>query len=199
MTDKYLILDIIQAEDYQYGEVAVVRANPVEIIPGGGMSASESLVGAEHFYLPIDNFFIQSIIAEHQQKGYWSVNPDDFRDEHIFNESENRRHLIHRHISFFDLDTDSEDCYGHIEISDIDQKYDSLRIEWIQSEVGESTSLRDYILEKATEGNIGQFWAWLFEDDALLDLDSDELDYIEDKYTNALAEFIGYCEAAETL
>lgn len=198
MTDKYFIVDIIKSEDSNYGEVAIVRANPVEVTPSGSMLASESRVGAEHFFLPLDDYLIQSIIEEQHQNRYWTVNPNDFEDEYIFDESENRRRLIHRHVSFYNMDIDSDDSDEYIEISDIDKKCDSLRSTWIQNGIHSHTSLRDYILERATEGQIGKFWAWLFDDDSLLSLVPEDLENIEDKYTNALAEFIGFCEAAES-
>lgn len=198
MTDKYFIVDIIQSDDSRYGEVANIWANPVEVTSYGSLFASESLIGAEHFFMPLDNYLIQSIITEQHENKYWTVNPDDFEDEYIFDVSENRRRLIHRHVSFFEMDTDSDERDYYIEIPDIEKKCDSIRSTWIQNGIHAHTSLRDYILERATEGQIGQFWAWLFEDNTLLDLMPQNLENIKDKYTNALAEFIGFCEAAES-
>lgn len=198
MTEKYFIVDIIQSVDSRYGDIAIIRANPVKVTPSGYMSASESLVGAEHFFLPLNDTLIQSIIAEQRQNQYWKVNFDDFEEEYIFDESDNCRRLIHRHVSFYYMDVDSDDSDEYIEIPDIDKKSEYIRRAWAQSDRHAHSSLREYIVDRATEGFIGQFWAWLLDDVSLSCLVPEDILDMEDKYTNALAEFIGFCEDPES-
>lgn len=201
MTDKYFIVDIIEAEDSKYGDVFIIKANPVESTRQGYMRASESRVSAEQFFMPLDNYLIQSIIAEQRKNRFWSVNPNDFDDEFIFDESTNQRRLIHRHFSFHEMDIDTEDEYDEesddnlFEILNIDKKCESIRDEWIKQGNIDISSLKYYIIEKATEGKIGKFWAWLLDDESLLEIGEEDFEYldIDDKYSDTLAYFITYC------
>ena len=151
MTDKYFIVDIIEAEDSKYGDVFIIKANPVESTRQGYMRASESRVSAEQFFMPLDNYLIQSIIAEQRKNRFWSVNPNDFDDEFIFDESTNQRRLIHRHFSFHEMDIDTEDEYDEesddnlFEILNIDKKCESIRDEWIKQGNIDISSLKSIL------------------------------------------------------
>lgn len=101
MTDKYFILDIIEGEDDRIGRIAIVRANPVKVLINGRMSASENIIGAELFFLPLDYGLVHSIIEEQNKETIWRVNPKDFKDRYVFFESENRRRLVHYHKSLY--------------------------------------------------------------------------------------------------
>lgn len=84
MTDKYFILDIIEGEDDRIGRIAIVRANPVKVLINGRMSASENIIGAELFFLPLDYGLVHSIIEEQNKETIWRVNPKDFKDRYVF-------------------------------------------------------------------------------------------------------------------
>lgn len=104
MIRKYFIVDVIQGYDYKYGDIAVIRANPVIVSPSGNMTASESTSSAEHFLIPLENAIVQSIIAQARlHNGIWEANMDDFEYDFIFIEDENRRMPVHRHISFYEM------------------------------------------------------------------------------------------------
>lgn len=102
MQKDYFILDIKQGFHSRHGEIAFIKANPVqEIRDTNERLFSRSSIHCycnetETFIIPADSSMINSIIFEVQSNnGVWTAEMSDFKDETTFDETNGKRIIVH--------------------------------------------------------------------------------------------------------
>ena len=100
MKEKYQIINIRDGEDNLHGTIIMIEANPVINNFGYESVICGHYKDTELFFLPDKDELINPILAIAQKQGIWSPREDDYNDEYVFLENNNRHVLVHRHVSF---------------------------------------------------------------------------------------------------
>lgn len=170
MKDEYQIMEIKGAHDSRYGDVAIVRANPVETNSMGMRFVTQHLCSdTEMFFFPDDDEILEPIIRIAQGQGIWRPNKNDYRDESILDEETNRRSQIHRHKSFWSniYDRGMNSGYTPDLIPNKGYKARQLKEQFYRNGWYEEYTLRGYVVSLAEGDDVSNFWGWLFDNPAL--------------------------------
>lgn len=107
MQKDYFILDIKGGNHSLHGEIAFIKANPVqEILGTDGRLFSRSAIDhycqdTETFIILADPILINPIIFEAQSNnGGWTAEMSDFKDETTFDETNGKRVTVHMFKGF---------------------------------------------------------------------------------------------------
>lgn len=170
MNNEYQIIDIKGGEDSRFGDIVIVKANPVETNSLGLKFVSTTLgLKTDTFLFPEEEHIINPILAIARGQGIWRPEKDDFEEESIFNEDKNTHVKIYRHISFWSDDYDESFNSGHIPelIGNKRHKASQLSEQYINNGWYQSMSLYEYVVSLAEGDDVQNFCGWLFDDPSL--------------------------------
>ena len=162
----YKIMHVGDGTDSIYGDIYIVKANPVQN-NGFGLYHSMSICNeTESFFFPANQSLINQVLLIARGGGIWYPNENDFSDEQIFDEEKQKHIIVHRHISFHDEDYDNDLNSGHdiCLIPNIAYKIRTLNQQYYTGNWFELYySFRSYVESLAEGDDVRNFWGWLFE------------------------------------
>lgn len=170
MKKEYLIRKITSGEDDHYGDICIVKANPVETNSMGMRFVSESIgKGTETFFFPNESDIIETLLRIARGQGIWQPNEDDFEEETVCDEKNNRDMTVYRHVSFWSNDYDHSLNSGNKAelINNKQHKANQLKTQYYRNGWYESIGLREYVESLAESDNGSNFWEWLFDNPSL--------------------------------
>lgn len=173
--EKYKIMEIKDGHHSMYGDMNIIRANPIE---SNGFTESYTPYideDTEDFFFNEENL-INRLIKLAQGNGIWIPNPEDFEDEMCRDENGIRKR-VHLHKSLTDDDYYENDDFGIPDetpeelmtrlIPNMMAKKNSLENQWEQGGWYYSyPNLRDYVRSLGTDDDVEDFFGWLFNDQA---------------------------------
>ena len=162
----YKIIHIGDGTDSRYGNIFIIKANPVQN-NGFGMFHSMTIGSdTETFFIPANQRLLNQIIQIARGGGLWYPNDEDFIEEKIFDENTNSHIIIHRHVSFFRDKFDEDLNSGHdvCLIPNMGYKIQTLNQQFYRGNWFESyCSFRSYVESLAEGDDVQNFWGWLFD------------------------------------
>lgn len=161
----YRIMDVTDGYDSSYGEIIIVKANPIKDL-GFGRTVSMTICDeTDTFFFPqSEEDLLNQILLIANGDGDWYPNESDFETETVLDENLNKRVPVYRHVSFFDDSYDETLNSGH-EVSlipDIGFKAKTLNNQFYQGYWFNSYSFRGYVEALAEGDDVQNFWGWLF-------------------------------------
>lgn len=184
---EYRILDIKGGENSRFGEIVIIKANPVMTNSFGTRSVIEHhCKETETFHISADKNLINDIVSI-AQRGLWTPNIDDYIDVKVFSNDLGKNIVVHSHISFYGGKTN---LYSNVNVSAINnfaQKKEALAsnyIKFMRNNIMSGYDLQDYLAALSEDDDT--FFSWLFDDMSLRGYKSWEL---SDKLKDDWIEF----------
>lgn len=194
----YKIMHVGDGTDSVYGNIYIIKANPVQ---NNGFSMYHSMTicsDTETFFIPANQGLLNQIIMIARGGGLWYPDEDDFVEEKIFNENTNSHITIYRHVSFFEDEYDENLNSGHdvCLIPDMPSKIHTLNQQYYSGNWFESYfSFRSYVESLAEGDDVRNFWGWLFDRPDLNGLKPWNLPL---EYECEYERFLNACEDADS-
>lgn len=163
-SEEYKIINTGDGIHSLYGEVFIVRANPVTQSQMGRCFQPYFCPATESFIFVKDESIMNIITQIARGGGYWTPDQSEFEDEMIRNERFNRMEIIHIHDSLtiggsnFSINSGKQICL----IPDAQYKARKLNEQFYSGDWYYSYSFRQYVESLAEGDDVQGFWSWLF-------------------------------------
>jgi len=190
MEREYLIMDIVDGQDSKYGKILIVKANPVTTNSLGLRYASDIRgTHTELFHLPLSKRYIDPLVQIAQNQQIWSPNENDYKDERVRDERNNRILTVHRHkdlINAFQL-SKPKMKYHVKEITFNNSDFSKLEETWDFSENGIDTPHGSISFNSFMEVSQSGMNGLQFDTDGILYFDDIDNCPLEDAYISTVA------------
>lgn len=190
MEKEYYIMDIGDGEDSKYGTILMVKANPVTTNSLGFKTVRETRgEHTEMFHFPLSKHYIDFLVQIAQNQLIWRPNQDDFKDERVRDENNDRIITVHRHIDLLETQqlTKATMKYHTKEITFNNSVFSILEETWEFSEEGINTPHGFISFNSFMEVNQNGMNGLQFDTDGILYFDGIKNCPFEDVFISAIA------------
>lgn len=166
--NEYKIMHIGDATDSQFGDILIVKANPIMDNGYGKSYVTHICNDTVSFFFPANNqMLINKLLEIANGGGLWTPDIDeDFIEEKIFDEDYGKRITVYRHVSFFNSSDDSISNLNSGKnvqlIPDVGYKINQFYSQFYRKGWFDMYSFSGYVQSLAEEDYNTHFWQYLF-------------------------------------